>query len=239
MGNRTFAQSGMTKDDIKEQFNSFKVTVDCSTVKDTDYLNVKIEDGVIQDIQLSNVLPKKDSGYFPISPSTQTKGYLTDETGDLWLERVRTAFLQTFVYNIDLSHDFLVTMLLKSMDEFKESLGETYNRYKGHQLDRIRTRDNLSDTDDIVDVDVINRVFNQDTLEEVVDDFTQYFEDIYAPQFKGLYTQLTYSGVETYLETLKIGKTMSEYEDQLTMSVGYYQRMLALLSDIDDELDRL
>lgn len=197
------------------------------------YLNVKLEDGVIKGVNVGE-LPDKCSGYFPICSSEDTNKFFGNRGKKHFKERMRLVLLDGYAYNIDYSSDAVVRLLYKTYPQVTKKIEEVFTIIKKRGL--------KSGNFNPIECHAVKEVNWSEIDRQVVrrrrpdfraKAFADWFDANSRLSKKNVYQTISTIGVEAYIESLKIGASETEFDDELAVSVGCLNQMIYLLEAIE------
>lgn len=229
---KTFAKSDMEEFEVDGVYHQL-IKEFGSSYKDNSkqYINIKIERGVVTGCYLGD-LPSIESGYQPMDRLENTYLYFNDEGLNNFKKRLRLVFLGSLVYNLPMEQDFVYKMLKNLTQKLPEVLKTTHNYVNNGVLTDFKSKE--LQYNHIVLASEIKPLFISDDLLECSQKFTNYFEQQFSPELLGRYLDIHTKGLEAFISCLKVGRTYDEFEDELTQTVGHYNRMVYLLEEIQD-----
>lgn len=230
---KTFAKSDMEEFEVEGLYRQLIKEFGASyTSKPEQYINLKIENGVVTGCYLGD-LPSIESGYQPMDVLDQTPQYFNDKGLVKFKQRLRSIFLGSLVYNLPMGQDFVYKMLKRLTQTLPEVLKTTHYYVNNGGLSDFKSKE-LQYSHLILASD-IQQLFSSDDLEYCSKEFTHYFEQQFSPELLGRYLDIQANGLDAFIDYLKIGRTYDEFEDELTQTVGYYNRMVYLLEEIQEQ----
>lgn len=197
------------------------------------YLNIKIDDGVISGVEIGG-LPNKNSGYFPIGGVEDTVKFFGNRGKKHFKDRIRIVLLDGYAYNTDYSSDAVVRLLYKTYPMVTKKIDEVFTVIKKRGLKSGKF--NPIECHAIKEVnwpEIEKTVLRRRRSDLRAKDFADWFDANSRLAKKNVYQTISEIGVAAYIESLKIGTSETEFDDELATSMGCLSQMIYLLEAIE------